>query len=327
MGLALDRRWRRKLAEPELRITREPRPDGERLAAAPVRWHHEDDDTIDLAPYIVALRERWRTIASAALAGAMATALVTGLVLHKWYRAKAVIRPIATPAIEGRIAGVLGGLGGGFGLSGLAASLGAGGNNDAEEYIAIMRGFEFSVDLAEHHHLSKELLKPGLLGLLYSPKIKDPQWAIYRVLEKRFDCEYSIRTGNITLYFQARNRPDAEKVLGYYIGDLRGLLRTREISSTSSAIESLEAEAKTTPDAVLRTELYDLIAKQIQRKKMAQVEADFAFRVLDPPAASDKHYRPWIVLDSILALLIVGSFTAISLVLRNPAGNVHVSRS
>jgi hypothetical protein len=218
---------------------------------------------------------------------------------------------------------MLGGLGGGLGgLSGLAASVGAG-NSDAEEYIAILQGFQFNVSLAEHHHISGELLKPGLLGFLLASKPKDTTWAVYRALGKRFDCEYSIKTGNITLYFQAKNRADAEKILGYYIDDLHELLRTREVKSASAAIESLQDEARTTPDVVLRAELYDLVAKQIQRKKMAQVEADFAFRVLDPPAASDLPYKPRVLLDSMIAAFFVSLFAASILLLSHKEPGLH----
>lgn len=315
---------KRKLAEPEIKIRRALHADEGDADHERLQWRYEDDHTVDLGPYIFALRKRWRTIAGCAFSAAAVTAIIAGFVLHKWYRATAVIRPISTPAVESRIAGFLGGLGGGFGggLGGLAASLGAGGNSDAEEYIAILQGFQFNVSLAERHHLSQELLKPGLLGLLYAPKPKDPDWAIYRVLEKRFDCDYSIKTGNITLHFQAHDQRGAEKILGYYVDDLRGLLRTREISGASSAIDSLEAEARTTPDAVLRSELYDLIAKQVQRKKMAQVEADFAFRVLDPPAASDKPYRPNVVLDMFLAGMLVMFLTCIVILLKNNSTSV-----
>jgi hypothetical protein len=294
---------KRKLAEPEVKIRRVPSIDEGDADYGRARWRYEDDDTVDLTPYILKLRERWRTIASAAVTAAAVTAVVMGFVLPKWYRATAVIRPISTPAVESRISGFLGGLGGGFGggLGGLAASLGAGGDSDAEEYIAILQGFQFNVSLAEHYRLSAELLKPGLLGFLHASKPKDLNWAMYRVLKKRLDYDYSIKTGNITLSFEARDRRDAEKILGYYIHDLRDLLREREISGASSAIASLEAEAKVTPDAVLRSELYELVAKQVQRMKMAQVEADFAFRVLDPPAASDKPHSPWVLADCMLA--------------------------
>jgi Chain length determinant protein len=294
---------RRKLAEPEIKIWRSPRAD-EREIDSPNRGrHYEYEYTVELAPYIFALRQRWTTITATAVSAALVTALITGFLLPKWYRATAVIRPIETLAVENRIAGVLGGLGGGFGLGGLANSLGAGGNNDAQEYIAILQGFQFNVDLAQHHHLSPELLKPGLLAFLHPSRIKDPNWAVYRVLEKRFDCDYSIKTGNLTLSFQDHNRIEAENILGYYIDDLRDLFRSREITSASAAVSSLEEEANTTPDSLLRAQLYDLVAKQIERRKMAQVEADFAFRVLDPPAASDKPYRPSVAADSALAAL------------------------
>ena len=291
-----------KLAEPELRLHPEPRVESDGVERARRQWRYEDDDVVDLAPYVMAIRRRWRSIAAAAVAAAVAAALIAAFILPKWYRAKAVVRPIATPAVESRIAGVLGGLGGGFqGLGGLGAALGAGGNNDADEYIAIMQGFQFSAALAARHNLSGELLRPGLLSLILpTSKPADPDWAVYRVLEKRFECEYSVTTGNITLYFESHDRRDADDVLGYYIGDLRELLRAREVRGATSAIDSLGVEAGNTADPVLRTELYDLIAKQVLRKKMALVEADFAFRVLDPPAASDKPYRPWPLLDAVM---------------------------
>jgi hypothetical protein len=259
-----------------------------------------EDDAIDLTPYIRSIRKRWWAIIFAACAGAAVTAAITGLVLPRWYRATAVIRPISTPAVESRISGFLGGEGGGLGgLGGLAASLGTGGNNDAEEYIAILQGFQFNVGLVERHHI-EDILRPERSILSISRSHTDPNWMNYRALKKRFDCEYSIKTGNITLDFEARRRRDAESVLSYYIDDLRNVLRSRELSGAAAAIESLEAEATATPDVVLRSELYELVAKQVQRKKMAQVEADFAFRVLDPPAASDKYSRPRVLVDCLL---------------------------
>lgn len=296
----------RKFTPPDAKIRPAPRLEGNAVRG---RRPHYEDETIDLTPYLRAIRERIGTIVLSSVLAAIVTAMITGLVLPRWYRANAVIRPISTPAVESRIAGFLGGMGGGLG--GLAASLGAGGNNDAEEYIAILQGFQFNVGLVARHHIA-ELFKPGRMTLFFAPTPWDPNWMTYRILKKRFDCEYSIKTGNIALAYEARNRRDAETVLGYYIDDLREVLRAREISGAAAAINSMEAEARTTPDAVLRSELYDLIAKQVQRKKMAQVEADFAFRVLDPPAASDKQYRPAVALDSLLvALLTVLTLTAL----------------
>jgi hypothetical protein len=282
----------------------------------------EEGEFIDLRPYLTALRERWLTIAAVTALAAVIAGTTVNLVLPKWYRATAVVRPISTSAIESKISGLVGGLGGG-GLGGLASSL-AGSGSDAEEYVAILHGFRFNVALAQRHDLTDELLKPGLLGFMRS-KPKDRDWAVHRVLESRFDSELSIKTGNLTLTFEAKSRSDAERILGYFIADLLDLLRTREIRDATSAIDSLEAEAASTPDPMLRAQLYELVAKQVARKKTAQVEADFAFRVLDPPAASDLPSRPNVMLDMMIAALL-GFLFAIWLVMRSGTPRVDAGR-
>jgi len=289
---------------------------------AALRWR-EDDEFVDLRPYLATLSARWRTIAAVTIVAAVITAVTVSLAFPLWYRATAVVRPISTNAVEGRISGLVGGLGGGLaGLSSLASL--TGGGNEAEEYVAILHGFRFSVALAKRHQLMGELLKPGLLSFLPS-RPKDPAWTVYRALQKRFDSDFSVKTGNLTITFEAKSRGDAERILGYYIDDLLDLLRTRDIRDATSAIDSLEAEASSTPDPMLRAQLYELVAKQVERKKTAQVEADFAFRVLDPPAASDRPSRPQIALDALIAAFLAASFSGVW-VLRAGKGNLGPNR-
>jgi hypothetical protein len=260
-----------------------------------------DDDQIDLLPYLRKLGERWRLIALWVGLTVLATALFDVFLADRTYRAEAVIRPIASAAVEGRIEGFQGGLGGAAGgLGGLAAALG-GGSNDADEYTAIMLGFEFNTALAEHHKLPAGLSETSWLEALvnYGSPL-NPKWETYRNLQSLFECSYAHDTGNMTLYFIASSPAEAQQILTYYINDLRDLLRAREISTVSVAIDSLRAEALSTADPILRSELYNLEAKQLERRKMAQVEADFAFRVLDAPAASDKKYRPLTLLDCLV---------------------------
>jgi len=84
----------------------------------------------------------------------------------------------------------------------------------------------------------------------------------------------------------------------------------------AAAIESLRTEAAATADPMLRSELYILEAKQVERRKMAQVEADFAFRVLDSPAASDRPYRPLVILDCAVAGILAACAAAAFILLR-----------
>jgi len=218
--------------------------------------------------------------------------------------------------VESRL---LGSLGGGMGgLAGAAGLLGGGASSDAEEYVSILQSFQFNVTLAEHHGLAGELLTPSSSWSkwLSGSKPKDESWAVYRVLSKRFVCEYSMKTGNIELSFEEHTRADAERILGYYVDDLRSLVRSRAIRGASSAIDLLETEAASSPDPLLRAELYDLVAKHVERKKTAQVEADFALEVIDPPAASDKPYRPQVVLNVFIAACLAAFLSGLVILLR-----------
>src|SRR5262249_55461793 len=103
------------------------------------------------------------------------------------------------------------------------------------------------------------------------------------------------------VYFKTKTPDEAERILGYYVDDLREKLRSREVQSAGAAIESMKAEARGTSDALLQAQLYELIAKQMQQLRLAQVEADFAFTVLEPPAAPDKPYSPDVLLYSSIA--------------------------
>lgn len=123
---------------------------------------------------------------------------------------------------------------------------------------------------------------------------------------KSFSCEYSPKTNNLTFYYEGESVEGAERILGYYVDDLREKLRSRETKETAEAIESMKQEVRVTSDTLLQQQLYGLIANQMQQLKLAQVQADFAFSVLEPPVAPDRKYSPKRLLDSaIVAALAV----------------------
>jgi len=247
--------------------------------------------------------------------------------MQKYYRAMAILRPIPKAATAGRIAGMFGvgttGLGPLAGLMGGAVGPGA---DEAEEYMTILQSFAFNVALIEHHHLSPKLFEPISLPILSRLEYQDPRWRAYKKMQKWFSCEYSTKTGNVSLYFKAKTPAEAENILEYYIDDLREKLRYREVQSASAAIDSLKTEARVTPDALLQTQLYELIAKQMQQLRLAQVEADFAFTVLEPPASPDKPYSPKIFLYTLisgfLAFILVVPLIVFRAALRS-ANNSH----
>lgn len=262
-----------------------------------------DIPTVDLRPYVEIIWASRRLIAMSVLIAVGMTILVTSLFVPKRYRAIAILRPVPKAATAGRIAGMFG-VGGVAGLSpfaGLMGGIAGPGADEAQEYMTILQSFAFNTTLIGRHHLDRVLFRPSRIPAMSLLQYNDPRWRSYKSMQNWFSCEYSMKTGNITLYFKARTSTEAEQILGYFVDDLREKLRNREILSARAAIESMKAEARVTSDALLQTQLYELIAKQMQQLQLAQVEADFAFTVLEPPAAPDKPYSPNILLYSAIA--------------------------
>lgn len=260
----------------------------------------------DFFPYLLLLQSRWRTIAFTTVVAVLVTALSAGLLMTKWYRATAIIRPRPKSAMQNRVLGMIGsGVGA---LGGLGALVGPA-SDEAEEYMTILSSFGFNTALVERHHLGPELLGHGgwwLAGFLQNQnKNQNPdrsrKWRDYRTLTSRFDCEYSSTKGNITLHYLDPDESNAERILGYYVDDLRDKLRYREIQEATEAIDSMKDEASHTSDSLLQLQLYELIANQTQKLKLAQVQTAFAFSVLESPAAPDKPYSPRRLLDCVLA--------------------------
>src|SRR5215469_2244857 len=189
-----------------------------------------EDQVIDLRPYLHVLWANRLAIAITVLAAILITVFVTTFALQEYFRAIAIIRPIPKAATAGRIAGMFG-VGGGSlnSLTGLMGGAVGPGADEAQEYMTILESFAFNTALIERHHLNPKLFEPSSFPLLWLLEHKDPRWRAYKKMRKWFTCEYSIKTGNVTLYFKAKTPTEAERILGYYIDDLREKLRNREV--------------------------------------------------------------------------------------------------
>lgn len=268
----------------------------------------ESDTGLEL--YAVILGEWWRVIALTTFLAMAATGVVSKFVLTKWYRATATVRPISQAAVETRMEGGLVSLGGSLGaLMGISAE----GDAEAREYMTILKSFTFNTALVARHRLAPDLVKDWSAGY-WSADAKNPdlnsrrvRWGIYRVLKERLDFDYSLENGNLSIRYMDRDPVTAERILGFYLNDLRDQLRQQAIRDAKAAVVSLQEEVKNTSDPLLVQSLYRVIAKQVQREKLAQVQADFAFKVLEPPVAPYKPYWPKTLLNCLLVGFLVSS--------------------
>lgn len=251
----------------------------------------------EILDYLAPVRRQWRIVAILTFVATISGWAMSHLLLTKLYRAEAIIKPMTPQQTLGLMQGYTLGVGDGLFSSFMGSQYNAG---TAEEDITILGTYTFLTDLAKEHHMDEELLEHE------KPRNgADKSWMVYRILRSRFENTYSSKTGNLTLTYLDKNRRRAAKVLGWEITDLRQILRAREVHNASAATSALEQQVKNVSDTLLARQLYELIAKQIQREKLAEVQADFAFEVLQPPVTPDHPAWPYNALDGLL----VGFFT------------------
>jgi uncharacterized protein involved in exopolysaccharide biosynthesis len=75
----------------------------------------------------------------------------------------------------------------------------------------------------------------------------------------------------------------------------------------------LEEQLGASSDPFIKQKTYNLIAQQIETAMMAEVKENFAFKVIDPPLAPDKKFKPkraQMVVLSFVGALFLGIFGA-----------------
>jgi hypothetical protein len=270
--------------------------------------------------YLRAIVSRWRPIVGCTVLAGVATLLITKFAITPLFRAEAILRPVAEQAEMGRLQGPLG-FAGSYGSSLFLGGFGMA-DERAEEYMAILRSYEFTTSLINHYKLAAQL--GG--GLSPSATSQDPTWRRYRMLRGQFQCQYDRVSGNMTLYFTDSSRAEAQQMLTYYVDSLRDRVRREEVQGAKTAAASLEDEARSTGDSLLRAQLYELISRQIQREKLAQAEADFAFKLIEPPVVPDRPFSPRPKLDSVLAGALVFMLVSIGALVLGPRADVTGGR-
>ncbi len=276
----------------------------------------------DIHLYWAAVRSRIKLIAGVTVLTAVATFLICKFLITKYYRAEALLRPEAEQTGVGRLQGIFGasvGIGSLFG--------GMGPQTDrAEEYMAIFRSFDFTTALITQHGL-KPRTDEQLGGFLRSTVTP---WKRYKFVQNNFDAEYDRLSGNMTLDYVDRDQEMARRTLSYFIDDLRDRLRKEEIRSADEALDSLQEAAIKTSDSMLRSQIYELISKQVEREKVAQAEADFAFKIIEPPVVPDRPYWPRPVMYAVvmgLLALVVACVGAVIAERRSSKGRSEAGRS
>ena len=241
---------------------------------------------------------------------AMAIAITVALVLTPIYKAEVLLAPSNTESSKGVS---LGGLGGLASLVGVSGSLGGGG---AEEALAVLKSRAF---------LGEFFVSEALLPVLFAEQWDEAQqqwlsedvdshpslWDAYEVftggvLASSVDKE----SGLVILSISWRDPALAARWLNDLVIRLNEHMRSAAIAEASKSIEYLNQQIVQTSVLEMKQMLYGLIEEETKKIMLANVRAEYAFKVIDPAVVPERKVKPKRTLIAVWGM-VLGLFSAI----------------
>jgi uncharacterized protein involved in exopolysaccharide biosynthesis len=259
----------------------------------------DDRDEINLLDYLDVLKKRGRMILIMVSVSVVLAAVIS-LLLPKKYSAHAVIIPVS----ESR--------GGTDRMSAIAMQLGVptSSSTDAAEIVSLLNSNILMEKVIRRYNLLPVLLGDKLGGKSENEKI----WHGIRFLKKDVLRVNNKKTeGVIEIYSEFADPQTSSDILKYILTELTDYMSSEAKRVAETNRKYLESLIDRNSDPMIRQRIYSLIAKQIETSMLAEVTENFAFKIVDPPMVPDRHVKPRIILNIVLAFF-VSLFTGIILV-------------
>jgi Chain length determinant protein len=267
------------------------------------------------------LYSHWRIIAISVLGSVILAVIYAKLLATPQWQANATLIPVGEQKRQSELLGFSEILVGGGDLSSLLGGSEVG--DLAQEYMATMKSYEFTMALVDRYHFAELIDPTGEIRGTSGPQ-RDPRWQFYRfVSQALFSCDFDQMTNEVKLHFLAPSRALATRALQLYLKHLNDVEATREEAEAKAAVAWIEAEIRTTSDPQLQPKLAELQQRQFEREKLAHVEADLSFKVIEHPISADRHYSPSLVLDSALAVILALFVSVVAILGRETVSNLY----
>lgn len=263
-------------------------------------------------------RRRWLclTIIGACVLAACAYALLARPV----YRVTAVLIPADTSAdsLSMRAMDSLGSLGSLASMVGMNLS---GTEMQTTEAIAVLGSRRFTVDFIRDNDLMPRLFAKRWDKAAGQWAVAEDEVPTDAAAYKLFDEDIRTisqdkKTGIVTLTIDWFDRTEAVAWARDLVSRVNEEMRARTLRESSASLERLEQQVTQTKVVAVQESLAKLIENQVRHKILATVRPDYAFRIVDPPAAPDAddpvHPRWAVVLAAgFLAGLVVSAVVVI----------------
>ena len=250
----------------------------------------DPDDPIDLRAFAACLWSKRLWIVVSVFLFTAASAAVAFLMTPIYRTATVFVSAnVGASGISELVGGALGTLGDLAPLAGINVNQGV---TATEESLAVLKSRHFTEAFIEDRRLMPELFprkwdaqnrkwKTDVVPPTLSQAYKYFNKSIREVLQDK-------RTGLITLQIDWRDRIEAAEWANDLLKRLNAEMRTRAIRNADASVGYLEKELSTTSVVDTRQAISRLMEAQINKRMLANVTEQYAFRVVDKAMAPDK---------------------------------------
>ncbi|MBE0617603.1 MAG: hypothetical protein IH608_06730 [Proteobacteria bacterium] len=284
------------------------------------------DEEVSFFDLLAVVKRRWRLVALITALGT-AAAVAYGQLATPIYRAQAVIAPPEQKKASAASAALaaFGGLG-----AELAGSLGVSvGGADANRLDSLLKS---------HRLVKRTVNKYDLLPILF-PEEWNPErqtwkakaagkppnvWDADSQLKRIFTVRNDVKTGVLTLTMDWRDARTATAMLEHFLDELALMIQEDELKKIQTNRRFVEEQLGRASDPMVVAKLQALLSEQVEKGMMARNVEQFAFELIDPPAASDERVKPKRVAVAALggiSSLLLGTFCSFAAEAARSASN------
>jgi uncharacterized protein involved in exopolysaccharide biosynthesis len=273
------------------------------------------EGSIDLV-YVFALLWRGKWLIAGTASVAVLLAVAYALTAPSWYRSEVLLKLAETRSTQG-LSGQLGALGGLASLAGLTI-----GSNTSAEPIAVLTSREFIGDFIRDENLLPVLLadkwdasakrwKPSRAG--DEPDIRDGiRYFSKNVIKVTEDRKSSL----ITLTIEWKDAAIAAAWADVLVDRVNEHMRQRALREAQNNVGYLKQELASASLVAVQQSIGRVLETELQRLMLANVNKEYAFRVIDRAQIAKRRYYPQralIVSGVLVASLILSALFLIAL--------------
>jgi uncharacterized protein involved in exopolysaccharide biosynthesis len=248
-----------------------------------------------LGGLLTSLLRRWIWIAIGVLAGT-ATGFGISVLMTPLYRAEVTAIAASNGAESGLFAHLPSQIAGLASLAGISPQ----GSVQQQEVLATLSSFDFTKRFIEQHGLMPELFPESASEDKGKQRTIQDAFKLFDERIRRVYVDEDAGVIRIRIYWTDPNR--AAEWANALVRDLNAQMRRSAIANAERSIGYLQEQLAKNAPIEIKQGVFDLIQSQLQQITLAQVQEDYALRIVDPAIVRDpdKYVRPMPLLYCLL---------------------------